>query len=220
MIDDQMEAALRDLGRQIHVPQPPDLTASVLTRINAPRKRNRWLTALIAALTAFAIAFAVSPAVRAGVQNILEFAGVEFRSEPPKSVAPPLPSQEVSLDEAKEQMPFEIHLPAKLGEPDKITVHEGRFVTLHYGDLRLDQFDGSIQSTVGKLLHGDGVEQIGDKVWIPHPHEIFYIDRDGRWHNEEPHGKAGHTLIWQRGQVTMRLEGDLTRERALDISES
>jgi hypothetical protein len=219
MTDDDVEAALRDLGQKIQVPRPPDLTASVLTRINAPRRRNRWLTALVAALTAFAIAFAVSPAVRAGVQNLLEFAGVEFRTEPPQTVAPPLPSQEVSLDEARTQMPFEIHLPEELGTPDKITVHEGRFVTLHYKDVRLDQFDGTIQTTIGKLLGGDGVERIGDKVWIPYPHELFYIDRAGAWHDEEPQG-TGKTLIWQRGQVTMRLEGDLTRERALEISES
>lgn len=219
MGDNDVEAALRDLGRQIHVPEPPDLTASVLTRINAPRRRNRWLTALVAALTAFAIAFAVSPAVRAGVQNLLEFAGVEFRTEAPQSIAPPLPSNEISLDEARAQMPFEIHLPQELGTPDKITVHEGRFVTLHYGDLRLDQFDGTIRSTIGKLLAGNGIEQIGDKVWIPYPHRIFYIDRNGEWHDEDPHG-AGQTLIWQRDQVTMRLEGDLTKERALEISES
>jgi hypothetical protein len=219
VIDDDLGAALRDLGRQIHVPEPPDLTASVLTRINAPRKRNRWLAALIAAVTAFAVAFAVSPAVRAGVQNLLEFAGVEFRTEAPHSVAPPLPSQEVSLDEAREQMPFEIHLPAELGKPDKITVHEGRFVSLHYGGLRLDQFDGTISTTIGKLVHQEGVEQIGDKVWIPYPHEFFYIDRNGAWHDEAPQG-AGQTLLWQRGQVTNRLEGDLTRERALQISAS
>ncbi|NKE60733.1 hypothetical protein FXN61_29675 [Lentzea sp. PSKA42] len=219
MIDDDLGAALRDLGQKIHVPEPPDLTASVLTRINAPRKRNRWLAALVAAVTAFAIAFAVSPAVRAGVQQILEFAGVEFRTEAPRSVAPPLPSQEVSLDEAKKQMPFEIHLPRELGTPDKITVHEGRFVTLYYGELRLDQFDGTIRSALGKLLHAEGVEQIGDKVWIPYPHVFFYIDRNGEWHDEQPHG-AGQTLIWQRDQVTMRLEGDLTKERALEISAS
>jgi hypothetical protein len=219
MADEPTEAALRDLGRRIYVPKPPDVTASVLTRINAPRRRNRWLTALVAAVTAFAVAFAVSPAVRAGVRNLLEFAGVEFRTEAPLSVAPPLPSQEVSLDQAREQMPFEIHLPEELGEPDKITVHEGRFVTLHYGTLRLDQFDGTISSTIGKLIHQDGVEQIGDKVWIPYPHVFFYIDRDGQWHTEEPRA-AGQTLLWQRGQVTNRLEGDLTRERALKISES
>jgi hypothetical protein len=218
MTDDDIEAALRDLGQKIQVPGPPDLTASVLTRINAPRKRNRWLTALVAAFTAFAIAFAVSPAVRAGVQNLLEFAGVEFRTEPPASIAPPLPSQEVSLDEARKQMPFEIHLPPQLGTPDKITVHEGRFVTLYYGDLRLDQFDGTLSPAIGKLIHGEGVEQIGDKVWIPYPHQIFYIDRNGEWRDEEPHG-AGQTLIWQRGQVTLRLEGDLTKERALEIGE-
>ncbi|MFJ5989674.1 hypothetical protein [Lentzea sp. NPDC092896] len=219
MTDEPTEAALLDLGRRIHVPQPPDITAQVLTRINAPKRGNRWLTALVAAVTAFAIAFAVSPAVRAGVQNLLEFAGVEFRTEAPRSVAPPLPSQEVSLDQAREQMPFEIHLPVELGEPDKITVHEGRFVTLHYGTLRLDQFDGTISSTIGKLIHQDGVEQINDRIWIPYPHVFFYIDRDGQWHTEEPQA-AAQTLLWQRGQVTNRLEGDLTRERALKISES
>ncbi|WP_052684649.1 hypothetical protein [Lentzea aerocolonigenes] len=218
MSDNDVEAALRDLGRQIHVPEPPDVTARVLTKINAPERRNRWLAALVAAVTAFAIAFAVSPAVRAGVQHLLEFAGVEFRTEPPASVAPPLPSQEVSLDEARKQLPFEIYLPPQLGQPDQITVHEGRFVTLHYKDIRLDQFDGTIQSTAGKLIHDEGVEQIGDKVWIPYPHVFFYIDRNGQWHDEEPQG-AGKTLLWQRGQVTMRLEGDLTKEKALEISE-
>ncbi|MEU3649344.1 hypothetical protein AB0E59_38640 [Lentzea sp. NPDC034063] len=219
MTDEPTEAALLDLGRRIHVPEPPDVTAQVLTRINAPQRGNRWLTALVAAVTAFAIAFAVSPAVRAGVQNLLEFAGVEFRTEAPRSVAPPLPSQEVSLEVARREMPFEIHLPAELGEPDKITVHEGRFVTLHYGTLRLDQFDGTISTTIGKLIHQDGVEQINDRIWIPYPHVFFYIDRDGQWHTEEPQA-AAQTLLWQRGQVTNRLEGDLTRERALKISES
>jgi hypothetical protein len=219
MTDEPTEAALRDLGRRIHVPEPPDVTAQVLTRINAPRRRNRWLAALVAAVTAFAVAFAVSPAVRAGVQNLLEFAGVEFRTSAPQSVAPPLTGNEVSLEEARKEMPFEIHLPEELGEPDRITVHEGRFVTLHYGNLRLDQFDGTISSTIGKLIHQEGVEQIDDKVWIPYPHVFFYIDRDGQWHTEEPQA-AGQTLLWQRGQVTHRLEGDLTRERALEISES
>ncbi|MET9228111.1 hypothetical protein [Lentzea sp. NPDC003310] len=218
MIDDQAEA-LRDLGRRIHVPEPPDVTQQVLTRISKPRRRNRWLQALLAALTAFAIAFAVSPAVRAGVQHLLEFAGVEFRTEAPRSVAPPLPSQDVSLAEARRQLPFEIHLPLLLGTPDKVTVHEGRFVTLHYGDLRLDQFDGTIDSTIGKLVHQDGVEQVDGKIWIPYPHEFFYIDRAGQWHTEEPQ-KAGQTLLWQKDQVTFRLEGDLTKEEALEISAS
>lgn len=215
-----IEAALRDLGQQVHVPEPPDLTASVLTRINAPRKRNRWLTALVAALTAFAIAFAVSPAVRAGVLHFLKFAGVEFRTEAPPTIAPPLPSQEVSLDEARRMLPFEIHLPEKLGTPHKVSVHEGRFVTLDYGELKLDQFDGTIDAAVGKLVAGQDVERISDTVvWVPRPHPFFYIDRNGEWRRVTPHG-AGQTLIWQRGQVTMRLEGDLTRERALEISAS
>ncbi|HEX7308695.1 hypothetical protein [Lentzea sp.] len=183
MTDDPLEAALRDLGHRVHVPEPPDVTARVLTRIDAPRRRNRWLTGVVAAVTAFAIAFAVSPAVRAGVRDLLEFAGVEFRTQAPTSTAPPLPSREVSLDDARAQLPFEIHLPSELGAPDRVTVHEGRFVSLRYGGIRLDQFDGGV------------------------------------WHLEEP-GETGQTLIWQRGQVTTRLEGPLTRERALRISGS
>ena len=117
-------------------------------------------------------------------------------------------------------MPFEIHLPAELGQPDKVTVHEGRFVTLDYGELKLDQFDGTISSAIGKLVAGESVEQIdAATVWIPRPHPFFYIDRNGEWRRAAPHG-AGQTLIWQRGQITMRLEGDLTRERALEISAS
>ncbi|WP_218920604.1 hypothetical protein [Lentzea guizhouensis] len=85
------------------------------------------------------------------------------------------------VQEARRQMPFEIHLPVQLGTPDQANVHEGRFVTLRYGDVRLDQFDGTV--------------------------------------HEQPHG-VGQTLIWQRGQVTLRLEGDLTEERALEISAS
>jgi hypothetical protein len=219
MTDDDVEGALRDLGRRVHVPPPPDLTASVLTAITAPRRRNRWLAAIIGAVTAFAIAFAVSPAVRAGVVELLRFAGVEFRAEAPQQPEPPLSGNEVSLEEARRQMPFEIHLPAELGTPDQVTVHEGRFVTLRYGDVRLDQFDGTVGSALGKLVHGADVERIGEAVWVPRPHELFYIDRTGQWHNERPHG-VGQTLIWQRGQVTMRLEGDLTRERALEISAS
>lgn len=219
MNDDAVEAALRDLGGHLHVPEPEDVTARVLTRINAPRRRNRLLAAVIAAVTAFAVAFTVSPAVRAGVLQLLEFAGVELRTQAPANTAPPLPSTEFSLDAARGQVPFEIHVPAALGRPEKVTVHEGRFVSLHYGDLRLDQFDGTIESVIGKLVGGRDVERIGDKLWIPHPHEFFYTDRAGVWHAEEPRG-AGQTLLWQREDVTMRLEGPLTRERALEISES
>ena len=219
MTDDDVAAALRDLGRRVHVPEPPDVTAGVLTAISAPRRRNRWLAAVIGAVTAFAIAFAVSPAVRAGVVELLRFAGVEFRAEAPPDPAPPLPGAGISLDEARRQLPFEIHLPALLGTPDQVTVHEGRFVTLRYGELRLDQFDGTVGPALGKLVTGADVERVGDAVWIPRPHVLFYIDRTGRWRQEQPHG-VGQTLIWQRGQVTLRLEGELTKERAFEISGS
>jgi len=85
-----------------------------------------------------------------------------------------------------------------------------------YGDKVVDR---RAEVAPNGRVHQNGVEQIDGKIWIPYPHVFFYIDRNGEWHTEEPQ-KAGQTLLWQKDQVTLRLEGDLTRERALEISAS
>ena len=37
---------------------------------------------------------------------------------------------------------------------------------------------------------------------------------------EAPARLAGNTLLWQRGDLTLRLEADITKERALAIARS
>lgn len=216
---DDVEAALRDLAPKIHVPDPPDVVEAVRVEIAKEPPPSRWWGALVAAVAAFAVAIAVSPAVRAGVVELLEFAGIEFRTEAPRPTAAPLGVREVSLDEARDLVNFEIHVPKTLGQPQKVTVHEGRFVTLHYGDVLLDQFDGTFESIIGKVVNESDVEAIDGKYWIPRPHEVFYIDPNGAWHREEARS-TGKTLLWQRDGVTYRLQGELTKERALEISAS
>ncbi|MDO9495949.1 MAG: hypothetical protein Q7J48_09620 [Nocardioides sp.] len=58
-----------------------------------------------------------------------------------------------------------------------------------------------------------------DGVWFEEPHDVALLDDDG-----EPvrHSArlAGHTLIWQDRDVTLRLEGDVSLERAVKIAES
>lgn len=223
MTEHEVEAALRDLATRLDVPEPPDVTAAVLSRISVPpRRRGRFLAAFLAALAAFAVAVTVSPAVRAGVVEILEFAGIEFRSEPPPNapVRDPL-ERAVSLEEARRTAPFEIHLPAALGEPKEVLVENGRVVSLVYDGMRLDEFDGALSPVMAKIIGADGVEQVTvggvDGLWVGKPHAVYYIDENGQHWSQGPR-LAGSTLIWQRDGVTLRLEGDLTKEAALAIA--
>jgi hypothetical protein len=51
------------------------------------------------------------------------------------------------------------------------------------------------------------------------PHFFTYIDAAGRFREEQTR-LAGNTLIWQRGDLTLRLEGDIPKEEAIRIAES
>ena len=51
------------------------------------------------------------------------------------------------------------------------------------------------------------------------PHFFTYLDRAGNFREEQTR-LAGNTLIWQRGELTLRLEGEISKEEALRIAES
>ena len=58
-----------------------------------------------------------------------------------------------------------------------------------------------------------------DALWFEEPHEVALLEPDG---TRVTHSArlAGHTLIWQEGEVTLRLEGDVDLGRAQEIAES
>jgi hypothetical protein len=235
-----LEAALRDLGASIEVSEPQgvvELTAAVRTRL-ARRPRRSPLVKIAAAfavlLVAFAVLLAVSPPVRAGVAHLLRFAGIEFGSAPapptglPTSVT--LPGQRAAdLAQARRAAPFPVAVPEPLGPPDQVLLIDGdppRVVSLLYrgGTVRLDEFDGQLDPALYKKLVVGGelqAVQVGQEngVWVQAPHEVTYVDREGRYRTESAR-LAGSTLIWQRGDVTLRLEGDLSLAQALEIARS
>ena len=51
------------------------------------------------------------------------------------------------------------------------------------------------------------------------PHFFAYRDAAGTLREEQTR-LAGNTLIWQRGDLTLRLEGELPKEEAIRIAES
>jgi hypothetical protein len=243
-----LDAALRDLGARLDVPTPPDpgeLTEAVRARLAGPPRGGRApfggpvllrvAAVLVAALIALGVLITVSPPVRAAVFHLLRFAGIEFSSEsaPPPSTLPTtvtLPGERsVDLPTARRLSRFPVPVPEALGTPEKVLLADGtppRIVSLVYrgGTVRLDEFDGRIdQALFKKIAGGEGVQWVqagGDfGVWVDRPHEVIYVDRDGKYHTESAR-LSGKTLIWTAGDVTLRLEGDLTLDEALAVARS
>jgi hypothetical protein len=239
-----LETALRDLGTRLAVPEPPDpaeVADAVLARLRQPGRRPflesrlaKVAAAVLVVLLALGLVITVSPPVRAGVLHLLRFAGIELSSE--AGPTGPLPASPAALPDqrstdlatARRLSRFPIAVPDKVGPPEQVLLIDGtppRVVSLLYrgGTVRLDEFDGVADLSLFKKLDTQDFEYLqiagANAVWVPSPHPLYYIDRDGRYHAESAR-LSGKTLIWQRGEVTLRLEGDFTKEQALEIANS
>lgn len=194
---------------------------------------RRAATALVLVLAALGVAAAVSPQVRAAIEQVLRFAGVEVRHgslpappppAPPSSQSPQdltLPGEhETSLAAARRAVRFPITVPSHLGTPTRVTVSDGgRVVSLLFGaDRRLDEFDGRLSDVFSKVVYGsDPVTVTVDGTaawWIAGPQDVVYVDRAGQAVTATAHRTVG-TLIWQSGGVSYRLEGIADRTEAV-----
>jgi hypothetical protein len=152
--------------------------------------------------------------------------------------------QRVTLEEAQRRVGFPVLLPQAggLGRPDAVFVSEavpsGGRVDLvwrarpglpasPYTDvgLLITQFRGQPTAEFIKKVTGAGLVEfveIGGEpgYWFSgEPHFFTYQDAAGRLREEQTR-LAGNTLIWQRGDLTLRLEGELSKEEALRIATS
>ena len=184
-------------------------------------------TAAAAVLVAFAVLLAGSTQVRAAVVDFFRFAGVivERGDAPPRSgPAAPSGAGVADVEAARDLVDFPVVEPAGLGTPDEVSVTDGRVVSLVYKGIRLDQFDGTLDPAFAKSIPDpnvvDWTEVDGaSALWLRGPHGIVYVDRAGVRRIESAR-TAGATLVWQRGGVTVRLEGAATLAEAITIAES
>jgi len=149
-----------------------------------------------------------------------------------------------TLAEARQQVRFPVVVPTAPGfeRPDAVYVDrdvpaDGR-VDLVYQPrpglppspgtrvgLLVTQFRASVEENfLKKMQFGEGsleaVTVNGQPgYWFATEHSFVYLDRNG---NEVPESArlAGSTLIWERGDLTLRLEGQVSKEQALRIAES
>jgi hypothetical protein len=211
-----LELALRQLGADIDWPPQPSLVPRVAARLHAHPRRllGRPLTLAFAVLgAALALALAVPPA-RSAILDFFGIGGVEIRRV---ETLPPLPAERVApgirvpLEEARNSVDFDLVVPEGYR-----SVHlEAGIVTFVWPDRLLMEVRGD-ELLLKKVVEQDSSIAWTDvngypAVWIEGaPHGLYMPGGDTRL--------AGNVLIWVRSGVTFRLEGDLTRARALELA--
>jgi hypothetical protein len=242
---DPLVEDLRTLGGALTVPPPPDdLPALVLARIEAatppratlPRRAaavvgglSRGRRAVAVVVVAILVALGAAAPATATITHWLGIGGVVVvpAQGDPVAGSPPavVDGTAVPLADARARVSFPLVVPAALGDPDQVRVSpDTDVVTMQWlaGGVRLDQFGGRPDPMFVKRYYGDAqyVTVAGaDAVWLARPHPLEYIDPTGR-PRVESERTSGPSLLWQRGAVTLRLEGVPTAEQAVVIADS
>ena len=223
-----LEAALRELSAW---PPTPDIAAAVRPRLTPRRRRRRRARAwLLGAVTSAVFATAAIEPARSAV---LEFLGLKsVRIERQATDPAPRPfgadldlGRPTSLEDAEKRAGLVITPPSALGDPQSVWLREApAVVSLVYRrpttlvqalDARLDA--PIIEKAAGPNVNVEPVS--GGYFLSGAPHGVRYIGRDGRPVVEQQR-LAGNTLIVERDGVLLRIEGRLTRDRALEVANS
>ena len=190
-----------------------------------------------------------SPGARHAVAGWLGLRGVriEVTNTPPASPPPSGPQtldlgRRVALAEAGREVGFRVLLPnaPELGAPDEVHVQPlyiseqvflvyrerpGVPVTSETGvALLISEFQASPDGDYfKKVSFGTAVEFVeveGEPgYWIEGAHQVSYLDPNGIPIQDSTR-LAGNVLVWQHGDLTLRLESSLSLAEALRIARS
>ena len=232
-----LELRLRDLRDDIAFPATPDLAAAAervaTTRARPVRLRRRPLAlAFAVALAVAAGVLAFSPGARSAFLEFFRLKGAAIsRVESLPQVEPVALNlgERVSRAEAERRVGFEV-LGLRGEEPDAIFVRGNRLVSLVYGPLdeprlllsqhRAEVWDGFVKKAAGSGTTIEPVTVGGEPGYFVSgdPHFVMYLE-DGLIRDERA-SLAGNTLLWNRGELLLRLEADIARDEALELAES
>lgn len=215
-------------------------------RTGRPLPWRRWLA--LAAMVTLAVAL-LAPPTRAGVELVIRIGAVRIGLAPQPHTTPsvspgatPTPTALTSpldlagattLDQARGQAGFPVRLPAyppDLGPPQHVFLQhlDGPMVALVWTDparrdrVRLALFEMTSSVFVYKsnarivaetTVHGNRA------IWTEGPYYVEIL-REGQVVYEMRRLVTGNTLIWTEGNITYRLESDLSLDEAVRVAES
>ena len=215
-------------------------------------RRSLWLAAALALLIVGGVF-----AVRFGLELLsIEFGPIPSATAPtpsastPSSSVPGAPGAGIglgrllNLEEAGAAAPFDVLVPAGLGDPDAVYLGGPSLrgqVALVYAPrdglpaapllggagLLVTQNRGAPDRGLAEKLADTGLATVepvtvngAHGVWISgRPHIFWYLAPDG-FYIEESRRLVGDTLAWERDGILYRIEGAISLEQALDIAGS
>jgi hypothetical protein len=227
-----LEQRLQELGVEIAYPATPRFELALDRR---PARRP-WLRPLVVGfavvLAVAAGVLALSPGARSAFLEIFHIRGatVERVESLPDVRAQRIDfGERVSREEAERRVGFELF---DLGDdPDAIFVRPDGLASVVYGApahprLVLSQargaiYDGFIKKTADLGTIVDEVTVSGEPgLFVDGPqHFVMFLDENGFISDERTY-LAGTVLLWNRDELLLRLEGDLTEEETLELAES
>lgn len=249
-LEEQLTTLAADLDYPPTPHLAPVIRARIEPRRAAVRWRRPWLVAAAAILLAIALGVAAVPQARQVVAGWLGIRGVNIQRVQHPPVPPARPNgpigerldlgEPVSLSEAGRKAGFKVLVPAALGPPDE-SFYNGKTgaVTLVYypraglpeahetgAGALVTEFKGTVQGPILSKAIGPGTQLQQTDVngspayWISGaPHDVFYTDPGGAF-RQDTLRLATNTLLWQRGDITYRLEATTSLDEARRIAGS
>jgi hypothetical protein len=214
-----LEHALVALGRELELPPAPDLVPALRARLEPRRRRRPLVVAVIAAALVALVAALAVPQARSTILRFFHLGGVTIErveTLPPAQERPFAQGLGPSLTvrEAKRQVNFEPLLPPGL---QRVYVDEGAVLALlreRGKTVLLTEFRGDMY--VKKILGGQtrvDEMRVGRDygLWVAGARHVF------RMPSHAPR-MAGNVLLWTHGDLTLRLEGRLTKAEAVRLA--
>ena len=228
----ELERRLQELGGEIAYPATPSFDLG-FERRSAPARRG-WRPLALGLAVLLAIlggVLAFSPGARSAFLELFHLKGatVELVETLPQ-VEPQQTDfgERVSLEEAELRVGFDL---VDVGEPDAVFVRGTSMASLVYGSVDeprvvLSEIRGSVWDGFVKKVGSSGtrVEMVtvgGERgLYITgDEHFVMFLDENSQI-TDEPTYLAGTVLLWNRGDLLLRLEGDLTKAEALELANS
>jgi hypothetical protein len=243
-VNRDLEQRLLALGAALEVPAAPDLVAGLPARLGErppsrhtgrPAGRGRTLALAFAGLLALAGAAMAVPSSRHAVLRVLGLRGVRIErvqrlppaGRPPRRSGKSSPGlgTRIPFASARRAAGFTALLPAH--PVPAYLAHDvpGGRISLVIGRVFVTEFRGTgvpfAQKILGpntrlthvRVAHGPGAFLSGA------PHEVLFATSTGSLESARVR-LAGDVLIWQRGPVTLRMEGVHSLRQALALASS